>query len=181
MRSLHGRSCTLIMCTFIAMILVQKANLFRNTPLIINWTIRGTDSLKWMMYTINYEKKATHFRNNNLPEVSLLECDIKLTKKDLSRKDTIMFYFSFFKDGESNIYAPQSGYFYGIGFSYKNNNYFPISDGAFPRYIKDGYNYENFFEEQEREFIGYLKCYKGSLSKWLKQELSRRKIGNIPN
>ena len=35
----------------------------------------SVDSLRWMYYSMNYFKKAQHYRYDSLPVVSVLECD----------------------------------------------------------------------------------------------------------
>jgi hypothetical protein len=77
------------------------------------------DSMKWLMYSINYGKQASHFRNINKPTLGVVECDISFTE-DYSRKDTVLYLFTFYDEEERNIYVPNNSYMHGIGFSNKS-------------------------------------------------------------
>ena len=134
------------------------------------------DSMKWVMYAMNHYKKAIHFKFHNLPELSILECDVKFMGIDNSRKDTIIYNFFFCKGDETNVYIPNTFYFSGIGYSYKTRNSFPMLSHAYPTFAENTDTCKLFFEQREKDFINYLKNYTGNLSIWLGQEAIRRKV-----
>jgi hypothetical protein len=138
--------------------------------------VMSIDSLRWMYYSMNYFKKARHYRYDSLPVVSVLECDADISVSH--RIDTVVYYFNL---TYGNIKGPyeQDGYpFVGIGYSYKEKNLFPMTDpNIYPTFAQNKDTCEAFFESHERGFVNYLKSeYKGKLSPWLKQEAIRRRI-----
>lgn len=133
------------------------------------------DSLKWFMYAFNYEKKAKHFKHD-CPELNIVECDVHVYSKDENRKDTVIYYFSFFKDCEKELYSPVQSFIHGIGYSYKSNYFFPVTTGTFPRYVKGRDNYDHLFISQVERFTDFLTRYRGTLSPWLRNEAIKRGI-----
>ncbi|MEI9811085.1 MAG: hypothetical protein WDO16_26145 [Bacteroidota bacterium] len=134
------------------------------------------DSLKWIMYAMNYYKKVYHFRHNNLPELNILECDIQYNGPVNNKKDTTIYTFYFFKDSASNIYSPDNIYFSGIGYSYKAHNYYPVLAHAYATFAENTDTAILFLKKRDEDFRTYLKTYPGNLSHWLKDEAIRRKI-----
>jgi hypothetical protein len=134
------------------------------------------DSLKWMMYALNFDRKAMANKNSNYPELNVVECDLNLYYKDSSITDTVVYYFSFFKDKKENIYIAKSSPRVGIGFSCKSKKYFPVSENFFPEYLKGYSDYDRLFDNLDKKFINYLKNYHGRLSVWLRQEAIKREI-----
>lgn len=134
------------------------------------------DSLKWVMYSMNYYKKATHYKNSSLPEISVLECEIKFKGIDQSRPDTLIYDFFFYKDEESNVYDPKDFYFSGIGYSYKTKNTFPMLSYAYPSFATNADTCRFFFDKREKDFIKYLQQYNGVMTPWLHKEAIKRRV-----
>ena len=133
------------------------------------------DSLKWLIYTLNFERRVTPIQGEGHFSVSVLECELRYSAKDTSIKDTAIFYFTPFKIEEERDYLPVRE-FLDIGYSFKTNSYFPVLNiGALVSTEKNK-SYETYFQRVEKEFIRVLKNYKGNLSVWLKEEAIRRKI-----
>jgi hypothetical protein len=133
------------------------------------------DSLKWMMYSLNFELNAKHYKYDSLPGIPIPQCNIRLLRKDTTILDTAIYYFSFYKEDENEPYSPRTVYKIGIGFSCVSQKYFPIPSVGFPIYSKSNNDYDNLFDKQEKKFSVFLKNYKGYISPWLKSEAIKRK------
>lgn len=135
------------------------------------------DSLKWMMYSLNFEQNANHFKYDSIASVSVLECEIDFYFKDTTMSDTIIYYFSFYKGEVGNIFIPKGLNRVGIGFSCITSNFFPVSHHFIPTQnmeMRDEFN--KLFKIQNDKFTKYLKNYTGKLSTWLKSEAQKRRI-----
>lgn len=138
---------------------------------------QNIDSLKWIMYSLNFEQKAKHYKYDSLSEMDIVECNLILSQKDTSISDTIIYWFSFFKDKEYEPYNTRGLYPIAIGYSCPSKNLFSVVSGHFfPTYNGDPNYYKNLFYKQEKKFIKYLKKYKRPLAPWLKAEAVRRKV-----
>lgn len=143
----------------------------------INCYDQSIDSLKWIMYSLNFEQKAKHYKYDSLPEMDIVECNLILSQKDTSISDTIIYWFSFFKDKEYEPYNTRRLYPIAIGYSCLSKNLFSVVSGHFfPTYNGDPNYYRNIFYKQEKKFIKFLRQYKGTLAPWLKAEAIRRKV-----
>ncbi len=133
------------------------------------------DSLKWIIYSLNYKQKAIHYKFDSL-NTSVVSLDVGLSQIDKDREDTVIYYFHFFR-GKDKYNLPF--YMNGIGFSKVSHERFLVLDCCFPRNVP---GYKNGFERNisnsDRNFREFLSCYKGDLSPWLRAEAIRRKVIN---
>jgi len=139
-------------------------------------TIVNIDSLKWIMYSMNYYQIAEHFRYDKFPKLPILACDIKFDCVNSSIQDTLYYNFSFYCNNPKDMYIPQNFYYSGIGYSRVGKNYFPTSCSAFPLFALNIDSCRYFFDKKEANFINYLKTYKEDLSSWLRKEAVKRKV-----
>jgi hypothetical protein len=127
---------------------------------------------------MNYYKKAAPYRYADNSEVSVLECNVSINLANHDYADTVIYWFTLSYDNVEGEYQPTESYFAGIGYSYKEKNFFPMpAHSIYPSFAENKDTCSAFFERHEKGFVHYLKFeYKGKLSPWLRQEAIRRRI-----
>jgi hypothetical protein len=138
-------------------------------------TNHNIDSMKWIMYSLNYKKEAIHYKYDSL-NTSVVSLDVNVFRKYENRKDTVIYIFHFFKGKEKYGMSNSTN---GIGYSNISHTRFLVADCCFPIYTPGVENpSEYIISESDRDFREFLSCYKGDLSPWLKAEAIRRKVIN---
>ncbi len=134
------------------------------------------DSFKWNFYLMNYDMNAEHYKFSNFPTVNFLSCDASLSLIDSSIKDTVIYYFHiYYKEEQYNTTSLSFG---GIGYSFKEDNLFPVLRGGLSIPVMSEADRNLFFQNKEKGFLEFLQKNNriDSCNKWLKEEIYRRHI-----
>lgn len=126
------------------------------------------DSLKWVLYTFNYESQA--ISEETRIAVSPLACDLKLVEVSRQGKDTCVYYFDVFYKNKTEKYVLFPTDYIGIG-TIKDSIRYLVGSHITSDPIPD-----RIFFSHEALFSKYLKKYKGEINAWLENEAIKRKV-----
>ena len=125
------------------------------------------DSLKWLMYALNFSGKALFTNSNDHKKIKIdpVECDVELIKHVSYEGDSSIYLFVFRKDKLRFLYIDD--HIFREGFLILGNIKYPITRHATFDYENSIDSLKEYIVNSEMAFEYYLKSYNGRISPWL--------------
>lgn len=140
-------------------------------------SISRIDSLKWYYYASNYYGNAVFYDSVNDRKVKAMpiECDVELEHLEKINIDSSIYLFTLRKPKLKFQYIEES--VYCVGFKIIKGEVHPIiSHVIFDTRSKNKDSVAVYLKRDDQSFRNYLKQYSGGMSKWLREEATRRGI-----